>query len=96
MFGEGGFRVAKWLIPATVLAVGVCLFVGGGLYGALTIGVPGPDEPASVVAQERRAVDRSEAVMAAGLVVSSFGMVGLMVAAIVQAAWRRVSEVEHL
>jgi hypothetical protein len=86
----------KWLIPASVITVGICIFVGGLLYGVLTVGVPTPDAPHPVAAQENRDVGRAGIAMAAGLALSALGVVGSAALAITRIARRRSSGAEPL
>lgn len=81
--------MTKWLIPAAVIAGGGCLFAGGILYGVVTVGVPAPDAPPAVAAQEDRDVNRSGSAMAAGMALSALGGVSLAGVAVRQLAGRR-------
>ena len=86
--------MAKWLIPALLIATGACLFGGGLVYGVVTVGVPTQDATPEVAAREARDVGRSGVLMAAGLVTGAVGMAMLAVVAVVWAARRRVADAE--
>lgn len=84
--------MAKWLILSAVIAGGVCLSAGGLLYGVLAVGVPAPDAPPEVAAQEHRDASRAGTAMAAGLAVSALGGAGLAAAALTRLVGRRTSD----
>ena len=75
-------------MPVAVIAGGGCLFAGGFLYGVVTVGVPAPDAPPAIAAQEDRDVSRSGSAMAVGLAVSALGAVSLAVVAVRRLAGR--------
>ena len=83
----------KWLIPIIACAVGGFVFAVGLLYGVFTVGVPTPDAPPSVAAQESRDVALAGAGMAAGLGLLASGLAGLLGVAVTHLARRRRPDV---
>jgi len=81
--------VLKWLIPVLLIVVGVFIFVGGLVYGVVTVGVPSHDAPPEVAARENRDMYRADVMLVSGLGIGILGLGSLLIVALVPLAWSR-------
>lgn len=86
--------MAKWHIPALLIAAGMCMFAAGMVYGVVTVGVPTQDATPALVASEERDANRAGVLMAVGLVAGMVGLAALAVVAIVWAVRRSAQDTE--
>jgi hypothetical protein len=71
-----------WIIPTSVMLVGMFLFAASLLYGVITVGVPTPDATLKLSQRETRDLDCAEIMSCFGLAITAISFVWWCVAAV--------------